>query len=168
MGRFWGGCACKFTCSIRTLEERETEALKEALLHFRFNRTHTAKALGISIRTLRNWMHKHQLQLSDIEKASGFNYIGAVPVKCSVCQTDFVIGSRHFHSTESKLFYCSGDCFSQVEDQGMAVKCRHCEAKLTVTRQAYLAKANGRFFCGKECIKEFNRAGDRRKFPLPK
>lgn len=38
----------------RTLDEIERNVILEALKHFGGNRTHTAKALGISIRTLRN------------------------------------------------------------------------------------------------------------------
>jgi two-component system response regulator FlrC len=38
----------------RTLDEVERTVILEALKHFSGNRTHTAKALGISIRTLRN------------------------------------------------------------------------------------------------------------------
>ena len=38
----------------RTLDEIERTVILEALKHFSGNRTHTAKALGISIRTLRN------------------------------------------------------------------------------------------------------------------
>jgi two-component system response regulator FlrC len=38
----------------RTLDEIERNVILEALRHFGGNRTHTAKALGISIRTLRN------------------------------------------------------------------------------------------------------------------
>jgi DNA-binding NtrC family response regulator len=38
----------------RTLDEIERNVILEALKHFDNNRTHTAKALGISIRTLRN------------------------------------------------------------------------------------------------------------------
>ena len=38
----------------RTLDEIERNVILEALKHFDSNRTHTAKALGISIRTLRN------------------------------------------------------------------------------------------------------------------
>jgi two-component system response regulator FlrC len=38
----------------RTLDEIERNVILEALKHFDANRTHTAKALGISIRTLRN------------------------------------------------------------------------------------------------------------------
>ena len=38
----------------RTLDEIEKNVILDALKHFEGNRTHTAKALGISIRTLRN------------------------------------------------------------------------------------------------------------------
>ena len=38
----------------KTLDEIERNVILEALKHFSGNRTHTAKALGISIRTLRN------------------------------------------------------------------------------------------------------------------
>ena len=38
----------------KTLDEIERNVILEALKHFDSNRTHTAKALGISIRTLRN------------------------------------------------------------------------------------------------------------------
>jgi DNA-binding NtrC family response regulator len=38
----------------KTLDEIERSVILEALKHFDSNRTHTAKALGISIRTLRN------------------------------------------------------------------------------------------------------------------
>lgn len=45
----------------RTLDELERNVILEALKHFSGNRTHTAKSLGISIRTLRNKLAEYRL-----------------------------------------------------------------------------------------------------------
>ena len=45
----------------RTLDEIERNVILEALKHFDSNRTHTAKALGISIRTLRNKLAEYRV-----------------------------------------------------------------------------------------------------------
>jgi DNA-binding NtrC family response regulator len=45
----------------RTLDEIERNVILEALKHFSGNRTHTAKALGISIRTLRNKLAEYRV-----------------------------------------------------------------------------------------------------------
>lgn len=45
---------------IRTMEEWNKLILLRTLKTFNGNKTHSAKALGISIRTLRNWLRKYQ------------------------------------------------------------------------------------------------------------
>jgi len=45
----------------KTLDEIERNVILEALKHFSGNRTHTAKALGISIRTLRNKLAEYRV-----------------------------------------------------------------------------------------------------------
>ncbi len=45
----------------RTLDEIERNVILEALKHYTGNRTHTAKALGISIRTLRNKLAEYRV-----------------------------------------------------------------------------------------------------------
>jgi two-component system response regulator FlrC len=45
----------------RTLDELERNVILEALKHFSGNRTHTAKSLGISIRTLRNKLAEYRV-----------------------------------------------------------------------------------------------------------
>lgn len=45
---------------IRTLEDVEREAILDALVHTQGNRTHAAARLGISVRTLRNKIHRYQ------------------------------------------------------------------------------------------------------------
>jgi hypothetical protein len=45
----------------RTLDEVERNVILDALKHFSGNRTHTAKALGISIRTLRNKLAEYRV-----------------------------------------------------------------------------------------------------------
>src|SRR4051812_31247831 len=37
------------------------EEAHRALIHFKGNKTHAAKALGIGIRTMRNWVRKYDL-----------------------------------------------------------------------------------------------------------
>lgn len=45
----------------RTLEDIEKQAITEALEHFNGNKTLAAEALGISIRTIRNKVHRYKL-----------------------------------------------------------------------------------------------------------
>lgn len=45
----------------QTLKDIEREVIKEALVYFNGNRTLTARALQISIRTMRNKIHEFKL-----------------------------------------------------------------------------------------------------------
>ena len=47
---------------MKTLHEIEKETILQYLKEFRQNKTHTAKALGISIRTLRNKLIEYGVQ----------------------------------------------------------------------------------------------------------
>ncbi len=46
---------------VSTLEEIKKRCVIDALTHFIGNKTKTANALGISIRTLRNYIHQYKL-----------------------------------------------------------------------------------------------------------
>lgn len=61
---------------IWTLAETERAAIERALEHFKQNRTHAAKALGISIRTIRN-------KLAEYREADG---LPALKQMCGGCR----------------------------------------------------------------------------------
>jgi transcriptional regulator with PAS, ATPase and Fis domain len=51
---------------FRTMEEIKIRAIKRALVHFEGNKIHAAKALGISVRSVRNYV-KHYPELSEFK-----------------------------------------------------------------------------------------------------
>lgn len=150
--RKWKMCACEGDCTLRPMEEREREALREALVHFYGNRTHSAKALGISLRTLRNWIQKYKSSVQDITNE--------VSVKCLVCNKDFLVSHRTHVLSVNKVFYCGADCVDEMMQSKKTVLCKWCQKRLEVRLVDYYAKASGRFFCDSNCIRLFNKHGD--------
>lgn len=70
------------TTVVRKLSEVERECILQALKVLKNNRTHAARELGISIRTLRNKLNEYRRAGIEIEPSSA----GAIPhsaVECS-------------------------------------------------------------------------------------
>lgn len=44
-----------------TLDQIKAKVIRQALIQYKGNKTHAAKALGISLRTLKYWVNEHEI-----------------------------------------------------------------------------------------------------------
>lgn len=138
-------------CAFKTLRERNIETLREALTHFNHNRTHAALALGISLRTFRNWIKLYRDDIKDL--------FSPVPVYCCICESLFNITLDDQEKSPHKIFICSPPCKGKARRECVSVTCSYCESQTEVTKYIYITKTNGRFYCNDDCVKNWNRYG---------
>lgn len=127
------------------------DALKEALIHFNYNRAHAARALGVSIRTFRNWIRKYKPFIQEV--------LDEMQVTCVICSVHFQVSNSQFFNNYRKVFFCGEFCREAAQNELVNVFCWFCEKSKEVTRFDFVRKINGRFYCNDECVKQWNRWG---------